>query len=184
MPLVNLNFYILIYVGHLAIHFVHNHWYFLTILDDHTRFVWMILLKNKSEVSQHVQNFITMVIIQFHTTQDCKGKQWSLILARTIICIKGHYSSKSCVETPQQNSRVENKQQNHVLNIGKALLYQSKPPKSHLSYALKFSIFIINRVHTSILKYKSPSGHVWKNTRHYILQSLWIFMLYIYLTCS
>lgn len=94
LPLVNLSFYILIYVGHLAIHFVHNHWYFLTILDDHTRFVWMILLKNKSEVSQHVQNFITMVIIQFHTTQDCKGKQWSLILARTIICIKGHYSSK------------------------------------------------------------------------------------------
>lgn len=39
----------------LSISFVHNHKYFLTILDDHTRFVWSVLLKSKSKAYMHVQ---------------------------------------------------------------------------------------------------------------------------------
>lgn len=35
----------------LTIYFVHNHIYFLTNLDEHTRFVWTIMLKRKYEDS-------------------------------------------------------------------------------------------------------------------------------------
>lgn len=48
--------------GPLSIPFIHNHKYFLTILDDYTRFVWTIFLKSKSEVSIQVKNFIIMII--------------------------------------------------------------------------------------------------------------------------
>jgi len=37
---------------------VHGHKYFLTIVDDFSRFLWVILLKTKAEVSLHVKNFI------------------------------------------------------------------------------------------------------------------------------
>jgi len=47
--------------GPLSICSVHGHKYFLTIVDDFNRYVWIILLKAKLEVSQHVQNFITMI---------------------------------------------------------------------------------------------------------------------------
>lgn len=40
----------------------------LTIVDYHTRCLWIILLKFKSEVSVHVQNFIIMIETQYHIT--------------------------------------------------------------------------------------------------------------------
>jgi len=48
-----------------AFPFVHNHKYFLTIVDDFSRFLWTILLKTKSEVSTHVKNFIQMIETKF-----------------------------------------------------------------------------------------------------------------------
>jgi hypothetical protein len=52
----------------LAMPSIHNHNYFLTILDDYSRFVWIVLLKSKSDVPQHVKNFNTLVENQFHIT--------------------------------------------------------------------------------------------------------------------
>jgi hypothetical protein len=54
--------------GPLSTTFVHNHRYFLIILDDYSRFVWIIVLKSKCEVSQHVKNFISLIETQFHIT--------------------------------------------------------------------------------------------------------------------
>ena len=47
---------------------IHGHRYFITIVDDFSRFVWIILIKNKSEVSSHIQNFIILMEYQFHIT--------------------------------------------------------------------------------------------------------------------
>jgi hypothetical protein len=47
--------------GPLVVPSIHGHKYFLKIVDGYSRFVWIILLKNKSVVSTHVQSFITMV---------------------------------------------------------------------------------------------------------------------------
>ena len=44
---------------------VHGHKYFLTILDDCTRHIWIVMLKNKSEASQKLKFFISMVDKQF-----------------------------------------------------------------------------------------------------------------------
>lgn len=54
--------------GSLASTSIHNHKYFFIVLDDHTWFVWIILLKSKYEVSIQVEDFITIVINLFHTT--------------------------------------------------------------------------------------------------------------------
>jgi len=40
---------------------IHGHIYFLTIVDDHGRFLWTIMLKNKSDVPSHIQNFIQLI---------------------------------------------------------------------------------------------------------------------------
>ena len=142
--------------GPLSIPSVHNHIYFLTILDDYSRFVWIILLKNKSEVSQHVKNFITLIENQYHITpQTVRSDNGPEFLLNSFYASKGIFHHKSCVETPQQNGRVERKHQ-HILNVGRALLYQSKLPASYWSYALLHATFIINRVTSPTLNNKSP----------------------------
>lgn len=55
----------------------------------------------------------------------------------------------------QQNGRVERKHQ-HLLNVGRALLYQSKLFASYWYYALLHATFIINRLTSPHLHNKSP----------------------------
>jgi len=135
---------------------IHGHMYFLTILDDHNRFLWVILLKTKAEVSTHIKNFISLIKTQFHVTpkhiRTDNGLEFLLSNFYASLVI---IHQRSCVETLQQNGRVERKHQ-HILNVGRALLFQSKLPPSFWSYAILHVVFLINRVPTPLLDNQSP----------------------------
>jgi len=82
--------------------FVHGHKYFLTILDDCTRHIWIVVMNNKSEVSQKVKSFISMVERQF----ECKVKKIRSdngpdYLLKEFYDEKGIIHQRSCVYTPQ-----------------------------------------------------------------------------------
>jgi len=96
--------------GPLAISSVHNHRYFLTIVDDFSRFVRTILLKSKSEVSQHVKIFIQNIETQHHIIPKIiRSDNGPEFLIPELYASKGIEHQRSCVETPQQNGRVERK---------------------------------------------------------------------------
>jgi hypothetical protein len=65
---------------------------------------------------------------------------------------KGIIHQTSCVETPQQKARVERKHQ-HILNIARALLFQSNFYLNNFGVIL---LFVVNRVSSPILENKSP----------------------------
>lgn len=46
---------------------LHGHRYFLTIIDDYSRFCWVYLMKNKSETRDQLTKFINLVENQFET---------------------------------------------------------------------------------------------------------------------
>ncbi|CAJ2636545.1 unnamed protein product [Trifolium pratense] len=142
--------------GPLSITSVHNHKYFLTIVDDYSRYTWIILLKSKADVSSHVQNFILSIQTQHKITpKTIRSDNGPEFLLDSFYASHGILHQKSCVETPQQNGRVERKHQ-HLLNVGRALLFQSKLPKSFWSYAVLYATFLINRITTPTLHNKSP----------------------------
>lgn len=73
----------------------------------------------------------------------------------TLYASHGIIHQTSCVETRQQNSVVERKHR-HLLNVTRALLFQSNLPKVFWSFALWQSVYIINKLPTPILHNKSP----------------------------
>ena len=88
-------------------------------------------MREKSEVEKYVRIFITMIKIQFardvkvvRTDNGCEFKTGSI---RDLYAQYGIIHQTSCVETPQQNGRVERKHR-HLLNVARALKFHGRLP--------------------------------------------------------
>jgi hypothetical protein len=57
--------------GPMAINSISGSRFFLTIVDDYTRFTWVYLMQYKSQTSSIIQSFSNMVQTQFHTKMKC-----------------------------------------------------------------------------------------------------------------
>lgn len=69
--LINSNIHLILFTlihldvwGPLAIKFNHNHSYCSIVVDDFSRYTWVILMKIKAEIRQNIINFIKMVEVQ------------------------------------------------------------------------------------------------------------------------
>lgn len=150
--------------GPIAVPSIHGHSYFLTAVDDYSRFTWLTLMKSKSETRKHVTDFITFIENQFSgkikTLRSDNGPEFMM---PQFYALKGILHQTSCVETPQQNARVERKHQ-HILNIVRALLFQSNLPKQFWSYAAIHAVYIMNRVTSPIIDNHTPYFLIHKET--------------------
>jgi len=83
----------------------------------------------KGEVRQYIQDFLKLIENQHNARVKAirtdNGPEFAM---PQFYASKGIVHQTNCVESPQQNGRVERKHQ-HVLNVGRALLFQSKLPK-------------------------------------------------------
>lgn len=102
--------------------------YFLTIVDDYSRFTWIYLLHTKSEATQKVKDFFALIKTQFGFQIKKLRSANALELAlTTFLQQQGTLHQFSCPYRPQQNFVVERKHQ-HLLNMARSLLFQSKVP--------------------------------------------------------
>ena len=131
--------------------------YFLTIVDDHSRAVWLYLLADKAMAPLQIRNFITMIERQFSQ----KVKRIRSDNGTEFTCLtrffqeQGIIHETSCVHTPQQNGRVERKHR-HIFNIVRALRFQASLPIEYWGECVLTAAYLINRTPSVLLKNKIP----------------------------
>lgn len=133
--------------------------YFLTLVDDFSRVTWIFLMKSKSEVGDLLAYFCTLVKIQFKSMikifRSGNGTKFVNTFVNNMFRKKGILHQTSCVETPQQNGIAERKHR-HLLNVARALMFQSTCPLEFWSNFILTTIFLINKTPSSVLNGKSP----------------------------
>jgi len=131
--------------------------YFLTIVDDFSRFTWIFLMRHKNEAQSLLKNFFSFVRTQFETQiktfrSDNGGEFISL---RSFFQNHGVVFQHSCVYTPQQNGVVERKHR-HILQVARALKFQAHLPTLFWGECALTAVHIINRLPSPVLSLKTP----------------------------
>ncbi|XP_019261605.1 PREDICTED: uncharacterized protein LOC109239486 [Nicotiana attenuata] len=134
--------------------------YFLTIVDDHSRATWTHLLHSKSNAFTMLKAFISMVKTQFNLSVKKIRSDNALEIglfnsALQYFSDNGIIHQTTCSHTPQQNGIVERKHK-HLLEIARALMYQSKLPTKFWGDCILAATYLINRFPSTILHNKSP----------------------------
>lgn len=131
--------------------------YFLTIVDDCSRATWVYLMVGKYEVGQLIKNFCAMVTTQFNkhvkVLRSDNGQEF--LCLKEFFAEMGILHQTSCVDTPQQNGRVERKHK-HVLNVARALRFQAQLPIDFWGECVLTACHLINRTPTPVLNGKTP----------------------------
>lgn len=138
---------------------LHGQKYFLTLVDDCSRATWTILLASKQQVFSNFKNFFAYVSTHFGTTiksvRTDNGSEFINHLFSPFLAGLGISHQKSCVNTPQQNARVERKHR-HLLEVARALRFQSGLPLKYWGECLLTATYIINLLPTPVLHHKCP----------------------------
>ncbi|KAK9923369.1 hypothetical protein M0R45_031791 [Rubus argutus] len=131
--------------------------YFLTIVDDFSRFTWVFLMRHKSEAQTLLRQFFNYVATQFNTKdQQFRSDNGAEFLSlQKFFLEQGVIFQRSSVYTPQQNGVVERKHR-HILETARALRFQSHLPISFWGECVLTAVYNINRLPTLLLNKKTP----------------------------
>jgi len=85
--------------------------YFLSLVDDHSRYTWLILLTSKSEVIVALRRFLVMIGNIFSASvkilRTDNGCEFFNSQVTEILQSLGILHQSSCIYTPQQNGVVK-----------------------------------------------------------------------------
>ena len=133
--------------------------YFVTFIDDFSRYTWVYFLRSKSEVFAIFRQFATYVETQFSTPikilRSDSGGEYMSSEFHEFLHHKGIVSQRSCPYTPQQNGVAERKNR-HLLDVVRTLLLDSSVPAHFWVEALSTAVYLINRLPSQVLDFDSP----------------------------
>jgi histone deacetylase 1/2 len=142
--------------------------YYVSFIDDYSKFTWIYLLKFKSEGFEKFHEFQTLVerlfdrkIITMQT--DWGGEYQKLHSFFEKIGITHHVS---CPHAHQQNGAVERKHR-HIVEVGLALSAHASMPLKFWDEAFIAATYLINRTPSKVLNYSTPLERLFDQTPDY-----------------
>ena len=134
--------------------FVWRQKYYVSFIDDFSKFSWIYLLKNKSDVFKkfrlfqaHVERLFDPKIISMQTDWGGEYQRLSSFFER--IGITHHVS---CPHAHQQNGSAERKHR-HIVEVGLSLLAHAFMPLMFWDEAFLIAVYLINRIPISRTKH-------------------------------
>eukprot|EP00794_Sanderia_malayensis_P011707 gene11707-biopygen9383 len=133
--------------------------YFVTFIDDFSRFTTVYMMKNKSEVLQKFKEFVAL-------NENLTGRRVKKLRADNGGEYKSDDFEKYCKErgilqedtipyTPQQNGVAE-RMNRTIMETVRSIMHHAKLPMMFWAEAVSTAVYIRNRCPTSALKEKTP----------------------------
>lgn len=124
--------------------------YFLTLIDDKTRKIFVYFLKTKSEieVSNVFKDFLCFAEKQsghsLKTLRTDNGKEYLNKTFQQIIKRNGINHQTTNVHTPEQNGVAERNNRS-IVEKARCMLYDANLPKAFWAEAVAYSVYLLNR---------------------------------------
>lgn len=148
--------------------FVGNKKYYVSFIDDYSKFTSVYFLKHKSEVFQKFHEYQALVerltgqkIIAMQTNWGGEYEKLHPLFEK--IGISYHVS---CPHTHQQNGSTERKH-HHVIEVGLALLANAYMPLKFWDKAFLTAAYLINRTPSKVINLEMPLELLFHQTPNY-----------------
>ena len=126
-------------------------------------------------MSQIFQNFNSMIQTQFHTKiqilKTDNAKEYFNSGRNTYYLSQGIIHISSCVDIPQQNRPVKRKNR-HLLEVARSLMFFTHVPKQFWGEVVLTTTYLINKIPSEALKFKTLSSPLQVYSYTKILSSL------------
>ncbi|CAL9217264.1 unnamed protein product [Arabidopsis halleri] len=136
-----------------------NHKYFVTFIDEKSKYTWVTLLPSKDRVYDAFLNFQNYVTNHFDAKikilRTDNGGEYTSTKLKAHLEKCGILHQTSCPYNPQQNGVAERKNR-HLMEVSRAMLFHKHMPKRFWGDAVMTACYLINRIPTRVLNDQSP----------------------------
>lgn len=133
--------------------------YFLTFIDDCTRYIWVYLLKHKSEVVKCFQTWKARVENEsgrkVNTLRSDNGGEYTSATFEELLAMDGIRHERTIPKTPQQNGVAE-RMNRTLMEMVRSMLLGSKLSQNFWGEALSTAVYLRNRSPTKVLAKMTP----------------------------
>ena len=141
--------------------------YIMVMVDDFTRYTWVILLRSKSDAPKHIEALCTRLqnekSLKIDRIRSDHGKEFENSYMESFYTRSGIYQEFSAPITPKQNGVVERK--NRVIQeMAKAMLHNKDVARNLWGEAVNTTCHTINRVYFRLGTKKTPY-ELWKGRK-------------------
>jgi len=137
--------------------------FYVSFIDDYSKFTWIYLLKHKSEVFQRFHEFQQLVERQFDKKILALQSDWGGEYEKlnSFFSKIGITHLVSCPHAHQQNGVAERKHR-HIVEVGLSLLAQSSMPLKYWYQAFLATTYLINRTPSRVIDLQTPLERLFK----------------------
>jgi hypothetical protein len=141
--------------------------YYVSFMDDYSKFTWIYFLHNKSKVSKYFVEFHKLVERRLGRkiidVQSDWGREYEKLNSFRSVGITHQVSYP---HTHQQNGAAEHKHR-HIVEMGLTLLTYASIPLKYWDKAFLAATYLINRTPTKFLSYDTPFNKLFGATPDY-----------------